>query len=84
MTNKDGGVAFPALERVELYRDDRYVEHYLPMGGMSLRDYFAAKALVAYCSVIAPTGCGIEPNFTARRAYELADAMLTEREKATR
>ena len=59
--------------------------------GMSLRDYFAAKAMQGY---IAYMGCGpdkvdsigkdeSEPNKTviARCAYKFADAMIAEREK---
>ena len=43
--------------------------------GMSLRDYFAAKAMQAL----------VEKSYfdtTARLAYEIADAMLAAREKA--
>ena len=59
--------------------------------GMTLRDYFAAKAMQGY---IAYMGCGpdkvdpigkdeSEPNKTviARCAYKFADAMIAEREK---
>ena len=43
------------------------------MSGMSLRDYFAAAALS-----LVETKWGQE---AARHAYQIADAMLTEREK---
>jgi hypothetical protein len=48
--------------------------------GMTLRDYFAAKALAgcwAHC------GPDIDPDYedwTARRCYQMADAMLRARE----
>lgn len=45
----------------------------VPHGGMSLRDYFAAKAMQAL----------VERSYfgnTARLAYEMADAMLKARE----
>lgn len=67
---KDGGPAFPA-------EDDENWFH-----GMSLRDYFAAKALPKClehawgeedCEVSAAIG-----------AYAIADAMLAEREKPIR
>lgn len=44
--------------------------------GMTLRDYFAAKAMVA---LIAKTGGDGE--YYAATAYALADAMLAERER---
>jgi len=47
--------------------------------GMSMRDYFAAKALV----IVAAAG-GIDhigPQECASAAYEIADAMLAERAK---
>ena len=64
----DGGPAFP--------RDERHLGH----NGMTLRDYFAAKALAG---IEASQGNG--GNFistvekVAARAYELADAMLAAR-----
>ena len=70
MTNKDsGGPAFPC-EFGGTYQN-RTSE------GISIRDYFAAKAMQAYC--------GAHPNLMASRhakeAYEMADAMLLERAK---
>jgi len=46
--------------------------------GMSLRDYFAAKAMQGmYTSGSFPTGIMLD---TAKEAYEMADAMLKARE----
>ncbi len=47
---------------------------YLVQSGMSLRDYFAAKAMQALAQ-------GNYFDATARQAYMIADAMLREREK---
>jgi hypothetical protein len=75
--------AFPAMQRFEQYDEDRgkYVEHHLPEGGMTLRDYFAAKAMAAMIVTSAApallgTGCESQ---TAQAAYEMADAMLKAR-----
>ena len=50
-------------------------EYRVPFQGMTMRDYFAAKAMQAL----------VEKSYfdtTARLAYEIADAMLAAREKA--
>lgn len=44
--------------------------------GMSLRDYFAAKAMQG---VLADPSCEGEHKATAKWAYEMADAMLAAR-----
>jgi len=46
--------------------------------GMTLRDYFAAKAMQ---SVIVLNGRNIPAHASAYQAYEVADAMLKERDK---
>lgn len=66
----NGGPAFPYSAR--LLAPDTY-EH-LTNGGMTLRDYFAAKALQAIADP-----CH-SPELFANRAYEIADAMLRARE----
>ena len=61
--NNDGGPAFPS-------------EYTLPENqGMTLRDYFAAKAMQA----LIPNGQSIDPMKYAESAYVLADAMLKAR-----
>lgn len=67
----DGGPAFPQ----PLYDEEGYEKNLIR--GMSLRDYFAAKALQ-----------GITVNFdeapvidAAQLAYDYADAMLAQRDK---
>ena len=58
----DDGAAFPVAHS------------YLIQPGMSLRDYFAGKAMQALAQ-------GNYFDATARQAYMIADAMLREREK---
>lgn len=68
----NGGPAFPVA-----YGDGR-------IEGMTLRDYFAAKAMAAW---IATYGDNPHPATTghaetvANNAYQIADAMLAERSK---
>lgn len=73
---KDGGPAFPSHGSM-----GEVVEQ-----GMSLRDYFAAAALPeALIQASSLTRLAIPPpdprGNAARIAYEIADAMLIEREK---
>lgn len=50
--------------------------------GMSLRDYFAAKAMQGILSCFAEyKGAGDNMQSRAKLAYEVADAMLAERAK---
>lgn len=81
---KDGGPAFPSLERFETYSDatQQYVEHYAPVGGMSLRDYFAAHILPAEITAMKGVGQVMTPTELAEAAYQFADALLAERVKA--
>lgn len=45
--------------------------------GMTLRDYFAARAMQAQITYLEQ----VMPKHVAYRAYQLADAMLQERDK---
>lgn len=65
MLNKTGGSAFPTEQG---------------SGGMTLRDYFAAKALQSLCVGIAQMSNRDIVEIPAA-AYVLADAMLAERAK---
>lgn len=69
MSINDGGPAFPAS---------------YPCGpsGMTLRDYFAAKALQPMLGATAKPGMSTEraARIVAQAAYEMADAMLAARE----
>ncbi|MGX9694439.1 hypothetical protein ACTJNK_29150 [Achromobacter anxifer] len=77
-TDKNGGPAFP----VPLHPGQSYQGH-APCDGMTLRDYFAAKALPAVVQVCGgDTMHGMrQADYFAGRAYELADAMLTARDQ---
>ena len=64
-----GGPAFPTQ-----YYQDSLTKTIIPSEGMTLRDYFAAKAMQAL----------VQKNyfdFTAKNAYAMADAMLKAREQ---
>ena len=83
--NKDnGGPAFPAQ-----YSNEADGPTVMPSDGMSLRDYFAAKAMQGdIASMVDPSGdrCGIQidlPDENLKRLadmyYRMADAMLEAR-----
>lgn len=74
MSIKDGGPAFPITKDAVLYQ----------CKGMTLRDWFAGKALCSIAGVCLKQGSYGTNNFEfhiAKTAYILADAMLAEREK---
>lgn len=73
MTKETGGPAFPAM-----HFDLTEHEH-----GMSLRDYFAAKAITMFewSLTTQPNGKNIMDSFAAEQCYMVADAMLKAREK---
>jgi hypothetical protein len=86
MSNKNnGGPAFPAFEHHAGYGQ------MMAVGGMTLRDYFAAKAMPLALEDYRLTICASDidplpewdPRFClsviALRAYKLADAMLAAR-----
>lgn len=82
----DGGLAFPTY--------DMQYGVLISEGGMTLRDYFAAKALVGLlaepigecqstASYMAESIEGDQPgDLLARAAYRLADAMIRARSKS--
>lgn len=90
-TKPENPPAFPVFTEYEQWDDEaaRYRSHILPDGGMSLRDYFAAKALVGIldsCMSVMQDGDEFSTRWhnatnTAQMAYEMADAMLAERSK---
>ena len=70
--------AFPrTFEGVTPNGDTTYLEG---MEGMTLRDYFAAKAMMGF-NAIQEVYEGVTHEVVAKMAYEQADAMLAEREK---
>lgn len=76
MTDKTGGAAFPASGHPG--------KQHLSQEGMTLRDYFAAKAMQGIITTAAApiltSLAGLDDEI-AKTAYELADAMLRAREK---
>jgi hypothetical protein len=74
---KDGGSAFPVLESTSIGECGEYSNLDCTDTGMTLRDYFAGQALVGYCS---QESMGSFKG-VASAVYEIADAMLAEREK---
>jgi hypothetical protein len=66
--DKTGGPAFPC----DLTMYDKEVQ--VQMQGMTLRDYFAAKAMQGICARVQWSYSG-----AAKDAYEYADAMLRAR-----
>ena len=68
----DGGMAFP----MSFLKDDRY-----SAAGMSLRDYFAAKAMEGLLAQSMGTALSSDVTSGADYAYKMADAMLKERNK---
>lgn len=67
MTNNTGGPAFPQKTDITL-----------SYSGMTLRDYFAAKAMQAMLQLGADSEAFEED---AEMSYQMADAMLRAREK---
>lgn len=83
MSDSTGGPAFPATEVVEYGSGPRETQHV----GMSLRDYFAAKAIPTAMTAVwrdvgyTPANGLSDMQQHARLAYQMADAMLAERAK---
>lgn len=86
MSIRDGGSAFPeSKRRVENYMDEggygrsRIVT--VQEGGMTLRDYFAAKALAGMLAAESEAEGFYTAASAAERAYAFADAMIAVRAK---
>lgn len=79
MQKQTGGRAFPVDSVVE--RDEKGHLHgtEISSGGMTLRDYFAAKAMQG--KLANPDWLASDER-TAIEAYEIADAMLRAREES--
>lgn len=74
MTKNAGGAAFPIIGA----ENTNYVHE-----GMTLRDYFAAKAMQGLMSACDNTGTWTATGISdevAKNAYEVADAMIAARE----
>jgi hypothetical protein len=75
MADQNGGPAFP-----QIYWDADG-KQYIHGTGMTLRDYFAAKAVSQMWRDIDDDFDDDAYKVAAKRAYMLADAMIAEREK---
>lgn len=67
---EQGGPAFPQA----VMNDEGEIYYFHDWHGMSLRDYFAAKAMQGICARV-----NWSYKETARVSYEIADAMLEAR-----
>ena len=74
---KDGGSAFPIIR----VKDEHGYEVDPIEYGMSIRDYFAAKAMPFMAEFNSVDGKAMSFEAIAKHAYELADAMMLERDK---
>ena len=77
MSNKTGGRAFPCDSIVERDEVGHLHGFEVSSGGMTLRDYFAAKAMQRIISSECNYGAFSD---LASDAYSIADAMLRARE----
>lgn len=87
MSEKDGGNAFPFTPVPQPQNQDGTWCQQWDSGspGMTLRDYFAAKAMQALIhdsEIVADDGAETR-EMLAVDAYAIADAMLVERDKVT-
>jgi len=75
----NGGPAFP-MTRVTVLAEDGTPNEAASITheGMTLRDYFAAKAMQGICAH--PDSWGLGDEGICKRSYEMADAMLKARE----
>ena len=81
MTDKNtGGPAFPQPAVIS-DTGDILTSLNFDEGGMTLRDYFAAKAMQGLISQSLGTALGSEPKIGAIYAYAMADEMIKERSK---
>lgn len=84
MSKNTGGPAFPGIEVVVTGIDSEGIERFdtEASGGMTLRDYFAAKAMSGILSTWTPEQSNfMVPETVASDSYAFADAMLAERAK---
>jgi hypothetical protein len=73
MTTNTGGPAFPSKKRTQ--RAGYATQEFEPVDGMTLRDYFAGQAIIAYHA----DGTFSDSEDVANWCYRIADAMLEAR-----
>jgi hypothetical protein len=82
MSKDEGGSAFPQVESQQVGSQGEYHTEVYSVGGMSLRDYFAAKAMQSIVAGAIAQGGATEADDApelARVAWLMADAMLATR-----
>lgn len=80
MDKVNGGAAFPSAGVVIDFDKNQHQQG--AYEGMSLRDYFAAKALQGMLAALDAAGLNYSnPEMMAEHAFVFADAMLAERAK---
>ena len=73
--------AFPGKQKALMIQSEHVgiaSEYEIEHNGMTLRDYFAAKALQGLMHDVDQPHC----DYIAQKSYQMADAMLAAREKA--
>lgn len=83
MSIEDGGAAFPCIEASQNVATGETTVHQWSANGITVRDYFAAKAMAAMIgTAAAPCLGGLDraEGLCANAAYKMADAMLKARE----
>ena len=78
-TKNDGGAAFPELRA--LYKETAFKHTAVNTSGMTLRDYFAAKAMAAILAEADWQSSHCTMEAMSKDAYEMADTMISERAK---
>ena len=80
-TNGGGSIA-PILESKKQVAPNLFsVDQIVPVGGLTIRDWFAGQALAGYMAYSHPgSSLGVWPEESAEIAYKVADAMLAVRE----
>ncbi|WP_210487355.1 hypothetical protein [Pantoea ananatis] len=75
MSEANGGPAFPYSG---VHKGEK-INHIIDSHGMTLRDYFAAKAMGGICAHA--DNWGLSPMRIAEMSYEMADKMLRARDQ---
>ena len=79
--NKTGGPAFPTQSKLGVNEASTWIAEIPGQPGMTLRDYFAAKAMLGILTVTVRADCdNYREDVLANLSYTVADAMLKARE----
>lgn len=79
---KDGGPAFPEVFTETRYENGEQYSHVYSSGGMTLRDWFAGKALAGFAhNTATPKDLAWFRKYAPEHCFEIADAMLAARNR---